>query len=152
MVYARQPNSSFPANFNNTSIYGGILSPSENPFSNNLTSTTSADNSIYAVKLINKTNTKLKKFPTEHQFYTNIYPNPSNGKFIVELNLPIDGNVHFFITNIEGKWVQDGKIKIPKTGKFNYSLELSEQNNTVYFITFLLNGKYFDYKKIIVNK
>jgi hypothetical protein len=33
-------------------IVGGIYSPSINPFSNNNTSTTSADNTVYEVKLV----------------------------------------------------------------------------------------------------
>lgn len=69
-------------------IYGGIISPSLNPFSMNQTSTTAADPTIFAVYLIKDPTVSLKPVVGTHGFGIRVFPNPANSYIDVEIRTP----------------------------------------------------------------
>lgn len=132
-------------------IYGGILSPTINPFSANQTSTTSADSSIYEVKLVkNNLSTEQQVNSGKTPFDFTIYPNPTNSNTIqIEYNLPYSTQIDYFVSSIDGKILSDGEIVDSSVGKntLDFTLENTSQLKTV-LITFVFDKKYYVTKKI----
>ncbi|GAB2630348.1 hypothetical protein [Belliella aquatica] len=64
-------------------ICGGIFSPSKNPFSTNATNTTSADPTLFEVKLIRSEIASVQSIDGRNPFEILIFPNPTES----EINL-----------------------------------------------------------------
>ena len=63
-----------------------------------------------------------------------VFPNPIITEFNIELNKNIDGKIHVFITDVQGKIVQDfGKNSLENT-KQNMNFKLQNINPGVYTI------------------
>src|SRR5690606_13262343 len=72
-------------------VYGGIFSPSLNPFTNNQTNTTSADAGIYAIKLIRNQPMGIQEINGNNPYSFKLYPNPATTPYTVEFESPIAG-------------------------------------------------------------
>ncbi|MFN2396579.1 MAG: hypothetical protein ABR597_12930, partial [Bacteroidales bacterium] len=92
-------------------IYGGILSPSLNPFANNQTNTTSADPSIYAVKLIRNKPSTAYKIDGKNPYHIHVYPNPASKAFTIEYNCDKIVKCHYYLTNSAGQIISEGNFK-----------------------------------------
>jgi hypothetical protein len=130
-------------------IFGGILSNSLNPFSTNSTSTTSADATIYEVRLIRKMNTSVNEIEGKNPYKIEIFPNPIESEFTVQFSLKSDLKTHYFITNELGQVIQEGDLA-SKQGKNRMPIKL-ESNNTAQNLNFTLviDDKFFFTKKLI---
>jgi hypothetical protein len=132
-------------------IYGGISSPSMNPFTVNQTNTTSADTIIYAVKLTNNSPVGIQKIDGKNPYSIKIYPNPTRSEITFELNedLPLDSN--YFISNSSGQLIGTGDLKSAKTGSNTYQLMLDTQaRNQTVFLTVVIENKFFITNKVIL--
>ncbi|MBK6525500.1 MAG: hypothetical protein IPG07_08075 [Crocinitomicaceae bacterium] len=89
-------------------IYGGIYSPSLNPFSNNQTTTTSADNTIYLVRLIYKDSLIVDEIPGENKCEFELFPNPAKNKFNVQYDLNKETETRYVISSVNGEIIQEG--------------------------------------------
>ena len=65
-------------------IYGGIVSPTLNPFVNNVTSTTSADPTIYRVNLIRTLPDAVESINGALPLDFNVFPNPFSDKLNIQ--------------------------------------------------------------------
>jgi hypothetical protein len=132
-------------------IYGGILSPSRNPFSNNQTSTTTADTSIYSVRLIRQLTSHSTAINGQHNYSIRISPNPIiNNDIIVSYNLPKAAPIYYLISDAAGKICLRGEIAAPQVGEQQERIALPNTAKGNLFVTFVFEGKYFTCQPITV--
>ncbi len=106
-------------------IYGGILSPSTNPFGANQTSNTSADNTIYEVKLIKDTTTGVASINGNNPFNISVYPNPAKNKINIELSDTKFRKADYFITSLDGRMLQLGMFKQNELNGKIYTIDIN---------------------------
>ncbi len=134
-------------------IYGGIVSPSLNPFMNNVTSTTSADPTIYRVKLIREMPEGVAIINGVNPFDLKVYPNPATSEIVLYFNMDRASNLYYYIAGIDGRIIQEGTLDPMQQG-LNHSqkIELSEGiNPQVLILTVVVDNKYYLIRKIIKN-
>lgn len=131
-------------------ILGGIASSSLNPFTDNQTNLTNADNTIYAVKLINNTPTGLKAIDGSNPYSFDVYPNPTDSQ--VNFTFDVANNaetVDYIITNTLGQIVQQGTLDMPVLGKNVHTITLNPQiAPQLLMVTLVFEGKYSVTQKI----
>ncbi len=133
-------------------IYGGIQSPSLNPFTNNQTTTTTADNVIYEVKLIKTPPLGVQEINGKNPFSFNVFPNPTtNGKVKIEFDLPYPTTIDYFISSLDGKIIDDGEINSAKEGHNTMNFEIDNVANQTVIVTFIFDHKFYVSRKVIVN-
>jgi hypothetical protein len=130
-------------------IYGGILSPSLNPFTNNQTNTTSADNSIYAVKLIRDTSTGSFLIDGANPYSISIYPNPADTHFFVEYELEKPVSVRYYVSGTNGELIGQGEVLKKQIGvnKLKLSIPAGTPRQTL-FVTFEFDGRHYVNSKV----
>jgi hypothetical protein len=131
-------------------ILGGIASSTENPFSNNQTNLTNADNTVYAVRLIKGEPSGIKAIQGSNPFSFEIYPNPTDGK--VSVTFKITNNptpVSYFITTSSGQIIKQGKIENTAVGNNVHSLEIdSAIAPQMLLVTLVFEGKFSVTQKV----
>jgi hypothetical protein len=133
-------------------LYGGIQSPTINAFSNNQTSTTSADPTIYEVKLVYNPSLSVPTMDGKNPFTFSVSPNPTNNDIVrVQFNLPYVATLDYFITSIDGKILDDGEIDGLKVGDNAMNFSLENAHAKMVIITFVLDNKYYVSQKVIRN-
>lgn len=130
-------------------IYGGISSSTINPFTNNATANTQADNIIYEVVLIKNKKTTgialLKSLPT---FKTIVYPNPADKNVLVNLNLPESGIINIMWLSMGGQLLTQEKVKVESTTtELKLTIPELEQNGPL-MLVINLNNKFYASHKI----
>ena len=130
-------------------IYGGILSPSENPFSFNQTNLTSADNAIYSVKLIKNVSTNISEIDGVNPYKLTVYPNPAFNEIALEFNRKEGAIDYFFITNINGQILDEGNLFSQKTGLNKFNLELENIPSQTLIVTVVIDDKYYLSEKVL---
>lgn len=133
-------------------LYGGIQSPTINPFTSNQTTTTSADPTIYEVKLVNNPNLSVATMDGKNPFTFSVSPNPTNNDTVrIQFNLPYVAILDYFITSLDGKMLDDGEIEGLQVGNnaMNFSIENTKEK--IVILTFILDNKFYASKKIIRN-
>lgn len=131
-------------------ILGGIASSTENPFSNNQTNLTNADNTIYAVKLIKGAPSGIKAIPGANPYGFEIFPNPIAGVINVTFQVAKNPNpVDYFITNTSGQILAQGKITNVAIGKNVQGIEIdSAIAPQLLLVTLVFEGKYSVTQKV----
>jgi hypothetical protein len=132
-------------------IYGGIYSPSLNPFSVNQTNTTSADNSIYEVWLTyNPFSSNGFQIDGKNPYEITVYPNPIDNEFSIVFSANQAVNVAYYITNSLGLIVQQSENKAFAIGQNVLKVHLRETDaNKFLFLTVIFDNKFFTSKKLI---
>jgi hypothetical protein len=133
-------------------LYGGIQSPSINPFSNNQTSTTSADPTIYEVKLIYTPTLDVPTVNGKNPFSMSVSPNPTkNGVIRLNFTMAYETSVDYFVTSMDGKILSEGEITDAEVGENSMNFELNKVSNQVISITFIFDNKFYVSQKVVVN-
>jgi hypothetical protein len=133
-------------------ILGGIGSSSLNPFSNNRTSDTYADNTIYEVKLIKGAFTNIPAISGSNPYIFDIFPNPTKGKFTIRYHLPKPVSVTYFIPSIDGKILQKGLFNYGETGDIEQNIMLNKDIiNQPLLVTLIFDKKFYQTKKLLKN-
>lgn len=130
-------------------IYGGILSNSLNPFSNNQTNTTSADVSIYKVKLVRSDGTSHVPVESLNPYSMRVYPIPSDRDITVELDMTSAQNARYLLTSLSGEVVQNGDLldlKLNHKEKIRIDKKVAPQ---VLILTVIVDGKFFLQERIL---
>ena len=131
-------------------IYGGILSPSTSPFTNNQTTTTSADPTIYEVKLVYNASLSFPTIDGSNPFSFSVFPNPTSSDTVqVKLNLPVMGAVDYFVTSLDGRLLDDGEIVQLNAGENMLDFELVSEGNKIVMLTFVFDNKFYSTQKIV---
>lgn len=130
-------------------IYGGILANSLNPFTQNQTNTTSADASIYTVKLIRDPNASHIPVDGLNPHIMKVYPNPSDRDITIALDMTNAKNARYLLTSISGQIVQEGELeqlKLHNKEKIRIARSVSPQ---VLVLTVIIDGKYFLQQQVV---
>jgi len=90
-------------------IYGGISSTQLNPFSSNQTSSTSADASIYRVRLVRETLGNHELSIGYHDRSIGIFPNPAHDVMHIRTASPFEHGA-FHIVDAQGKLLEHGEL------------------------------------------
>jgi len=78
----------------------------------------------------------------------NVYPNPTSDFINLVFNLSKNDIIHLTINNIDGqliKIIDQGKKAV---GSYSYQIDLTNQENGIYFLTLRINGKKYTQKII----
>ncbi|MCB0699778.1 MAG: hypothetical protein H6551_10670 [Chitinophagales bacterium] len=130
-------------------ILGGISSSSANPFANNQTSNTSADNTIYEVRLIKSTSGNVELLNGTNPYDVEVYPVPAKRDLYVT---PLNENyrtAYYFITDINGRMLQKGELTDNRLARKGYHIELDNIASTsTLFLTVAFDDVFFTTKKI----
>lgn len=132
-------------------LFGGINSTSLNPFTNNQTSTTTADNVIFEVKLTRTAPLHLTEINGKNPFSFQVYPNPSkNGKVKIEFDLPYATTIDYFVSSMDGKILDDGEIENASKGFNSMNFEIDSISNQTVLLTFIFDNKFYATRKVII--
>ena len=74
-----------------------------------------------------------------------VFPNPSNGNFKIEYNLPEDGDVSLVLTDITGRTVYQESFS-GAAGLYEHSLDLADQVAGLYLLKVTLNADEYTVK------
>lgn len=133
-------------------LYGGIQSPTINAFSNNQSTTTSADPTIYEVKLVYNPSLTVPTIDGNNPFAFSVIPNPTNSDIVrIQFNLPYVATLDYFITSIDGKMLDEGEIDGLKVGNNAMNFSLEDAKGKIVVITFILDNKFYASQKVIRN-
>ncbi len=132
-------------------IFGGISSPTLNPFANNQTNTTAADPTVYEVWLT-AIPAAVNEFEIDgnNPYHVTVFPNPFNHlvsvNFVVNQTVKVSG----FITDITGQIVKRISNESFHKGENTLNSEMDENLSAgQYFITLVFDNKYYVTKKIV---
>lgn len=132
-------------------ILGGLLSPTLNPFSNNQTSTTSPDNSIYEVWLVrNNPTSGMQEIDGSNPYDVTVFPNPTADKFKVNFRLDKAVTVSYFVTDASGKIVAERYYPKLK-GKQTLTIDVSDEPAQTFLCNIVFDEKFFVTKQILKN-
>lgn len=134
-------------------IFGGISSPSLNPFANNQTNTTSADNTIYEVWLtVNPLSINEFKIDGKNPYQIEVFPNPFKNDFTVKFKMESSAKISYFLTNNLGQIIQKTDNKLYPNGNNEIKIDLLKSSaNEIMFLTVVFDNKYYVTKKLIQN-
>lgn len=132
-------------------IVGGILSGSLNPFSDNNTGTTSADASIYAVKLIYDESLSAEPIKQSNPHTLSVFPNPVKDKIQLKMNLDHANWIEYHITSVNGELLQTGEFDKVKNGEKTYSIRLNKGiSPQLVLLTVSVDNVHFFYQKVVL--
>ncbi len=127
-------------------IVGGIQSSSLNPFTNNQTSTTSADNTLFEVKLIKKeTNTGVELVKSTTKLTSRIYPNPAKEDLHIYSYIPTSGTIYFTWSDESGRIIKEELFSDVSIGWHTQTIKVPSQcSSKKLMLTIDLNHVYFE--------
>lgn len=134
-------------------IYGGIMSASSNPFSNNQVSQTQADVSIYQVRLIKNKQNGIVKLEGTTPYAMTVSPNPVKNTIHVTLSSPIlekqpVEKIAYFLVSNEGKIIQQGETPLSGT---ELQIPLNKKmNHQTLTLELCINDRFYLRTKILV--
>lgn len=132
-------------------IYGGISTTQLHPFSNNQTNSTSADASIYAVKLIQDRSTGLGILPIDgkNPFRMRVSPNPVENEITIEIDMTQAKDARYFIHSLDGKILQMGLLEALNSSNHKQTLLLDKTiTPQVLQLIVIIDGKFFLHEKL----
>jgi hypothetical protein len=133
-------------------LYGGIQSPTINAFTNNQTASTSADPTIYQVKLVYNPSLSVATMDGKNPFTFSVSPNPTNNDSVrIQFDLPYVATLDYFITSLDGKMLDDGEIDGLNVGNNSMNFNLENAKEKIVILTLILDNKFYVSKKIIRN-
>lgn len=133
-------------------IVGGIASNSSNPFNANQTNTTSANPTIYEVKLIKNQPLGVHQIDGKNPFKMMVSPNPAYGDTIkIKFTMAYETTVDYYITSIDGKIIDEGSVLDIKAGENTMNFPLDEVKTKAFNITFIFDNKFYISQKVIMN-
>jgi hypothetical protein len=132
-------------------MVGGIFSPSLNPFSQNQTSTTSADPAIFAVYLINESDVSLTKIDSKPKFNLRVAPNPASSEIHFSVANEDVVEVKYTLTDISGKTLFSASKTIMPYEEVYVEIPAGTANQMV-SLTVLIDSKHYSTQKVRVHK
>jgi hypothetical protein len=132
-------------------LVGGISSSSLNPFSVNQTNTTSANPTVYEVKLIKEPNMSIPVQNSQNPISFTIAPNPIKGSELeMEFEVPFEADLSYFITSLDGKILSEGEITDFHSGKNKMQFVLPQKMTATFILTLVFDNKFYSSQKIMV--
>jgi len=133
-------------------IYGGINSPARNPFSVNQTSTTKADNTIFAVYLISNETSSLEKINAVSPFGFIVLQNPFQDQIKIEIKNNQAKSIKYYLSNNKGQILDSASFSKASIQSGILEIFLAEHYpNQILNLSLVFDDKYFHNKKIFLN-
>lgn len=134
-------------------IFGGISSNSLNPFANNQTNTTSADNTLYEVWLsVSPLSVNEFEIDGSNPYQIDVFPNPIQDVFTVKFNTSKTTMASYFVSNILGEIIHKMDQKSCEQGTHEIKINLPKTAaKGLYILTFVFDDKYYVTQKLIKN-
>jgi hypothetical protein len=133
-------------------LYGGIQSSSKSAFTDNQTSLTQADPTIYEVKLVYNPNIIVKNVDGSNMFEFSFLSDFAKENSVkIHFNLPYIAVLDYFITSNNGEILDDGEIGGLKTGENTMTFNLENAKEKEINITFVFDNKFYRTQKLIRN-
>jgi hypothetical protein len=134
-------------------IFGGIESNSKSAFTDNQTDLTQADQNLYEVILVKNANASIQTIPNKNKFKFEIFPNPNDGILNFTYTLEEKSEIYFYITDLNGKIVDEGLLSKNKKGENKCKLTLDKSlANQELILTISRDYIDFDSKKFILKR
>ena len=131
-------------------LFGGIQSSSPSAFTDNQTNLTSADPTIYQVKLVKNPLLSTPQIDGKNPFSFRVSPNPTlNDTVRIEFDMPYAAKLNYMLTSLDGKIIEEGEIEDTTVGKNAMNFELSSTNSKIVIITFIFDDKFYVSQKVI---
>lgn len=131
-------------------ILGGINSPSANPFNANQNNTTTADASIYAVRLTRTAPLSAAEMDGKHNYEVKFSPNPATTEIRAEFYLNHPVHVQYFITDSSGRIVAAEKNLAVVAGDNRLNISLpAHLPPQVLTVTMIFDKRYYFTQKIV---
>ncbi|MFY8187892.1 MAG: hypothetical protein ACOVLC_08025 [Flavobacterium sp.] len=67
----------------------------------------------------------------------------------LQLDLPYDGIVDYFVTSLDGRMIDDGEIVGSKAGKNTMDFNLETNSNSIVILTFVFDNKFYRSQKVV---
>lgn len=133
-------------------IFGGINSPTLNPFSSNQTNRTSADNTVYEVWLtVNPLSINPGEIGGENPFDISVFPNPFENEFNVKFNLKSTVKAIYFLTNSSGQILIKSETKFFNETDITINVKVENENSAeLLLFTIIFDDKYYVTKKLMM--
>lgn len=129
-------------------ILGGILSTTINPFSDNQTGNTSADNTIYAVKLIRDSSVNVEVINALTPYEIELYPNPVKDNVHVKLLNTKFKQAQYFLVSADGRILQRGKFDARYIHDDVYTIRFKDIAEQVMQLTIVFDDEYYVTKTV----
>ncbi len=131
-------------------IFGGIQTSSKSAFTDNQVSLSSADPTIYEVKLVKMPHLSTQQIDGRNPFKVVIFPNPVPTDIVrIEFNMPYKTSVSYIISTLDGKVVEEGEIEDISEGKSSMNFDIAAAKTKFVIITFVFDGKFYHSEKIV---
>ncbi len=132
-------------------IFGGIYSPYLHPFSINLTDSTIAEPTIYAVRLIRQNTLDLLEIDGHNPYFVRVYPNPASTEAILEYTLPAPDVVQIILSNLQGAIIHQEHLDHRQSGSHRHILPLDPvYSSQTLILTMIFERKFFVTQKIMI--
>jgi hypothetical protein len=131
-------------------IYGGISSPTLNPFSSNQTSTTSASNIIYSVKFVRQNPVGNILIDGSNPYSIEVFPNPLEETVNLRFSLEKPTHLAYYITDMKGDIIAQASTYMDQTGLMQYSIKLDRDiPSQVLQLSFVFDHKFYVTKQLV---
>ena len=120
-------------------ILGGISSNDINAFSNNQTGSTSANSTVYSVRLVKSTNADVVVVEGKNNYKIEVFPNPVHNIMNIRVSNTRFQNADYFLATMDGSIIKQGSFSASEMimGVYPVSgLENLPAQNLVLTITF----------------
>ncbi len=132
-------------------LFGGIQTTNASAFTNNQTSTTTADPTVYEVKLVYNPTLTVPKMDGKNPFSFIVYPNPTVVDSInLQFEMPYLVKVSFYVSSTDGKILEEGILQDVQTGANTMNFELENKASGAIFITLIFDDKFYITQKVLL--
>ena len=131
-------------------LFGGIQSSSPSAFTDNQTNLTSADPTVYEVKLVKNPLLSTPQIDGKNPFSFTISPNPtSNDTVRIQFDMAYSAKVNYIISTLDGKIAEEGEIEDVSAGINSMNFSLASAKSEFVIITFIFDDKFYVSQKVI---
>lgn len=133
-------------------IYGGISSTDRNIFFTNTGTESSASSQLFRVYVIKDSTAGLHELNAQSigTLQMKVYPNPSDGDFVVKFNLLKAGDATITLLNENGRLIEEKLLTNLSSGENSYQRKIRRlDRGGVYFVTIEIEGEKATQKIVI---
>jgi hypothetical protein len=132
-------------------IFGGIYSPTLNPFASNQTNTTSADPTIYSVSLIKSKPVSVYSIDGSNPLEFDVSFHQVQNQIRITYYLPFPGKTFYFLTSLDGRMIRQGELEFQKKGENSATIEVDGNETTqALILSLVFDNRYYATKKLFM--